>query len=323
MRAIEVTHHGAPDVMKVSVLPDPMPRDDEVVVENAAIGINFTDVHQRRGSHHYGLDSAFVPGSEGAGTVVAIGPNVDETSVGDRVAYWQPGCGAYAELVAVRSARTVPIPDNVEATTAAALLVQGLTAHYLATDTYNTGPDSVVVVHAGAGGVGLLLTQLVVNRGGAVVATSSQPSKWNIMRENGASYVSDYVDFVEVVLEVTEGRGADVVYDGVGAATFDLGLTALRKRGLMVLFGATSGPVPAFDLLRLYSEGSIYVTHPTLGDYIATRSQLLRRWRDLMEALSSGHLNVRIGGVRELDDVVMAHVDLESRLTTGKLLLVP
>jgi NADPH:quinone reductase len=323
MRAIQLEHHGDPNVLELAYVADPLPSVHDVVVNVEAVGVNFTDTNQRRGLLHYRSDHAIILGSEGAGTVTAVGEQVRDVRIGDRVAFWQPGCGAYAEQVAVAASRTVPIPDEIDGVVAAALMVQGLTAHYLANSVFPVTPGDVAVVHTGAGGVGNLLTQLIKQRGGIIVATSSSPAKWPMMLSNGASRACDYEGFVDEVRDLTSGAGADVVYDSVGAATFARGLDALRTRGLMVLYGSSSGVVPPFDLMNLYSAGSLYVTHPTLGDYIASRSELLERWSDLVQRVVAGQLEVRIGATYPFENARQAHWDLESRSTTGKLLLLP
>jgi NADPH2:quinone reductase len=241
---------------------------------------------------------------------------------GDQVA-WSGVPGSYAELVAVPAAAAVGVPERVGLRAAAAVMLQGMTAHYLCHSTYPVAEDDPVVVHAAAGGVGLLLTQLVRLRGGTVIATASTDAKAELARQAGANHVAGYKNFGEVVAQVTGGAGAAAVYDGVGQATFDESLAALRRRGCMVLYGAASGPVPPFDLQRLNTGGSLYVTRPTLAHYIATRDELLARAADLFGWITAGRLSVRIGGTYPLQDAAQAHGDLQARRTTGKLLLVP
>jgi NADPH2:quinone reductase len=236
---------------------------------------------------------------------------------------WSGAPGSYAELVVVPAGAAVPVPAEVGLQTAAAVMLQGLTAHYLCHSTYPVAEHDPVVVHAAAGGVGLLLTQLVRMRGGTVIATTSTAAKAELARQAGASHLASYEDFGEVVKGVTGGAGAAVVYDGVGQATFDASLAALRKRGCLVLYGAASGPVPPFDLQRLNTGGSLYVTRPTLGDYVSTREELLGRADDLFGWVAAGRLTVRIGGTYPLQGAATAHADLQARRTTGKLLLVP
>ena len=280
------------------------------------------DIYQREARPPYHGPVPYVPGAEGAGTVTAVGPDVSGFAPGDPVA-WAGVPGSCAEQVIVPADRAVSVPSGVELEVAAAAMLQGLTAHYLCHSTYPVAPGDPVVVHAAAGGVGLLLTQMVVMRGGIVIATTSSAAKAVLAKEAGASHVTGYEDFTEVVREVTGGSGAAVVYDGVGRETFDAGLAALRPRGYMVLYGAASGPVPPFDLQRLNTSGSLYVTRPTLVHYIASRDELLQRADDLFTWIKKGQLTVRIGGRYPLAEAARAHDDLAARRTTGKLLLLP
>jgi NADPH2:quinone reductase len=261
-------------------------------------------------------------GAEGAGTVTAVGEGVTGLSAGDRVA-WASAPGSYAEQVVLPASRAVPVPAGVSLDVAAAVILQGLTAHYLASSTYPVRNGDVTVVHAAAGGVGLLLTQMVKRRGGIVVATTSGGPKEALARAAGADYVTGYGDFRAAVDQATGSVGADVVYDGVGQDTFDDSVAALRPRGMMVLYGASSGQVPPFDLQRLNSGGSLYATRPTLAHYVATPEEL--RWRsgELFDMVASGELDVRIGGTYPLADAARAQEDLAARRTTGKLLLMP
>jgi NADPH2:quinone reductase len=263
-----------------------------------------------------------VLGAEGAGTVSAVGAAVTTIAPGDTVA-WTGVPGSYAEQVVVPADRAVPVPSGVDAQTAAAVMLQGCTAHYLATSTWPVGAGDLAVVHAAAGGVGLLLTQIVRLRGGVVVATTSGGSKADQARGAGAQHVAGYDDYLDVVRRVTDGAGADVVYDGVGKATFDDSLAAVRRRGLLVLYGAASGPVPPFELQRLQTGGSLFVTRPTLGDYITTRAELTARTDELFGWIRAGSLSVRIGATYPLADAARAHEDLAARRTVGKLLLIP
>jgi NADPH:quinone reductase len=282
------------------------------------------DIYQREGVGGYRPPLPFVTGGEGAGTVIAVGDGVTGLAVGDRVAWWAPG--SYAEQVVLPADRVVPVPDGISTEVAAAALLQGMTAHYLVTSTYPVRPGDVTVVHAAAGGVGLLLTQLVKRRGGIVIATCSGGDggdKHNLAREAGADHVAGYDRFRSVVAEVTGGVGAHVVYDGVGQATFDDSLASLRPRGMMVVYGAASGQVPAFDIQRLNSGGSLFTTRPTLAHYVADADEL--RWRagEVFGWIASGDLRVRIGGRYPLADAARAQQDLAARRTTGKLLLIP
>ena len=322
MRTVVVRQHGGPEVLEVADREAPQPGAGELVVDVAAAGVNFMDIYQREGRPPYAVPPPFVPGAEGAGTVASVGGGAPDFAVGDRVA-WAGLSQGYAEQVVVPADRVVPVPDGVDLAVAAAVMLQGTTAHYLAASTYPVARGDVVVVHAAAGGVGLLLTQIVKMRGGVVVGTTSTEDKADLARRAGADHVAGYDTFVEVAREVSGGAGAAVVYDGVGRTTFDASLTALRPRGYMVLYGAASGPVPPFELQRLAASGSLYVTRPVLGHHIATREEL--RWRagDLFEWIRDGKLAVRIGATYPLDEASRAHDDLGARRTTGKLLLLP
>ena len=322
MRAIVVSRRGGPEVLEPGDRPDPAPGPGQLLVEVAAAGVNFMDVYGREGRPPYAGPLPWVPGAEGAGRVAAVGDGVEGFAPRSLVA-WSGAPGSYAEKVLVPAPAAVPVPEGVGAEVAAAVMLQGMTAHYLCNDTYPVAPGDVVVVHAAAGGVGLLLTQLVRLRGGVVVATTSGGEKEDLARAAGADHVTSYGDFPEVVREVSGGRGAAVVYDGVGASTFDAGLGCLRARGTMVLYGAASGPVPPFDLSRLAAGGSLYVTRPTLVSYISTREELLRRSGDLFDLIAAGRLSVRIGATYPLEAARQAHEDLQGRSTTGKLLLIP
>jgi NADPH2:quinone reductase len=322
MRAVVVKQHGGPEALAVSDVEQPQAGEGQVLVEVAAAGVNFVDIYQRQGQPPYGLPVPYVPGSEGAGTVVGVGSNVTGFSEGDQVA-WTGVPASYAELVAVPADRAVPLPDGVEPRAAAAVMLQGLTAHYLCHATYPVAEADPVVVHAAAGGVGLLLTQMIKMRGGIVIATTSTEAKAELARQAGADHLAHYQDFGAVVGDVTNGAGAAAVYDGVGQATFDASLAALRRRGCMVLYGAASGPVPPVDLQRLLTGGSLYVTRPTLVHYIETRSELMSRVNDVFGWIQDGKLSVRIGGTYPLEQAAQAHEDLAARRTTGKLLLLP
>jgi NADPH:quinone reductase len=263
-----------------------------------------------------------VPGSEGAGTVTAVGEGVTELAAGDKIA-WNEGPGSYAQRVALPAAEVVTVPADVDLNIAAAAMLQGMTAHYLCRSTFPVTDGTVAVVHAAAGGVGLLLTQMIKKLGGTVIATTSTAAKAELARHAGADHVTDYEEFGSLVRDVTAGRGADVVFDGVGQATFDASLAALRPRGMMVLFGGSSGQVPPFNLQRLNSGGSLFVTRPTLVHYMADRAEFLWRAGDLFEWIATGQLDVRIGAEYPLADAARAHADLAARRTTGKLLLIP
>ena len=320
MRAIVVNELGGPEVMVSEEQPDPHPGPGQVLVRVAAAGVNFIDIYRRSGV--YKTPVPHVPGGEGAGVVTAAGEGVTEFAPGDHVA-WAEGPGSYAEQVVVPAHAAVLVPEGIDLKVAAAAMLQGLTAHYLCHSTFPVTQGAVTVVHAAAGGVGLLLTQMIKHLGGTVIATTSSTSKAALAQRAGADHVTTYAEFPQVVREVTGGRGADVVFDGVGKATFDASLSVLRPRGMMVLFGGSSGQVPPFDLQRLNSGGSLYVTRPTLAHYIADRAELEWRARDLFGAIAGGELSVRIGAEYPLADAPRAHEDLASRKSTGKLLLIP
>jgi NADPH2:quinone reductase len=322
MRAVVVKEHGGPDVLQLGDWPDPSPGPGQLLVDSAAAGVNFMDIYQRMGQPPYRGDLPYVPGAEGAGTVAAVGPGVTGVAEGDRVA-WAGVPRSYAEQVIVPADRAVPVPEGLDLEVAAAAILQGMTAHYLCHSSYPVAPGDPVVVHAAAGGVGLLLTQMVAMRGGVVIATTSTDAKAELARAAGAHHVAGYQDFTDVVREVTGGSGAAVVYDNVGQATFDASLTALRPRGYMVLYGASSGPVPPSDPQRLNTGGSLFLTRPTLGHYIISRDELLWRSGDLFGWIKEGLLTVRIGGRYPLAEAARAQDDLAARRTTGKLLLLP
>ncbi len=321
--ALVVTRHGGIDVLVVEDRPEPTPGPGEVLVEVAAAGVNFIDVYQRQGV--YPTPTPFVAGNEGAGTVVVVGEGVQGVSAGDRVA-WANALGSAARFAALPASGLVPVPEGVELETAAAVMLQGLTAHYLTTSTYAVGPGDVALVHAAAGGVGQLLVQMVRARGGSVVATAGGPDKCETARALGAEQVIDYRavdDLAAEVRHLTEGRGVDVAYDGVGKDTFEASLASLRARGMLVLFGAASGQVPPFDIQRLNSGGSLYLTRPSLGHHLATREELLWRAGEVLGAVADGSLNVAVGGRHPLAEATRAFADLEGRRTQGKLLLIP
>lgn len=321
MRAVVVEKLGGPEVLRAADREAPQVGPGQLLVDVAAAGVNFMDIYQRTGTA-YKIDLPYVPGVEGAGTVLATGPGVSGFSKGDRIA-WTGAQGSYAEEVLVPATSAVPVPDGVDLKVAAAAILQGMTAHYLSHSTYPVARGDAVVVHAAAGGVGLLLTQMVKMRGGTVIATTSTPDKAALARQAGADHLADYQTFSAVVKDVTGGKGAAVVYDGVGQATFEESLRALRRRGYMVLYGASSGDVPPFEPRRLAAAGSLYVTRPVLGDYTASREELLERAGAVFTWIKQGALKVNIGRTYPLDEAARAHDDLGSRRTTGKLLLVP
>ena len=319
MRAIQVTEHGGPEVLKLIDAPPPEVGDGQLVVAIAAAGLNYIDTYQRSGS--YPIDTPFILGQEGAGTVRAIGDGVDGFSLGDRVA-WKNCLGSYAETVAIPATEAVPVPDGVEDELAAAAMLQGLTAHYLATSTYPVQDGDWVVVHAGAGGVGQLLIQIVKLRGGHVLATTSTKEKAVLASAAGADMVVGYDEMPGAAKEVTGGVGVAAVYDGVGASTFDDGLAALRIRGTMALFGAASGPVPSIDPQRLNSSGGLFLTRPSLVHYTRDRDELTSRSDEIFGWIADGSLRVQIGHRYPLAEAAQAHRDLEGRKTTAKVLLI-
>jgi NADPH2:quinone reductase len=322
MRAIVVSELGGPEVMVAAEREDLAAGPGEIVVKVAAAGVNFIDIYQRSGIGAYTQRTPYTPGGEGAGTVLAAGDGVTDFAAGDQVA-WSTGQGSYAEQAVLPAQNAVPVPHGIDLKIAAAVMLQGMTAHYLSYSTFPVQEGNVAVVHAAAGGVGLLLTQMIKRRGGIIVATTSTAPKAELARQAGADHVTSYGEFVEAVRRITGERGADVVYDGVGKDTFDRSLAALRRRGTMVLYGASSGPVPPFDPQRLNSGGSLFLTRPTLVHYVTDRAELLWRAGDLFEWIAKGELDVRVGGEYPLADAARAHEDLAGRRTTGKLLLIP
>jgi NADPH2:quinone reductase len=322
MEAIQVKQVGGPEAMEVVELPVPQPKANEAVIKLAASGVNFIDVYLREG--RYKAPLPFVLGQEGAGVVTEVGADTMSVKVGDRVA-WTGLHGAYAEYAAVPADRLVPIPQRVSEQQAAAVMLQGMTAHYLSHDTYPLKQGETALVHAAAGGVGLLLVQMAHNIGARVIATVSTEEKAKLARAAGAHEVILYTqaDFEAETKRLTGGKGVDVVYDSVGKTTFEKGLNILRPRGMMVLFGASSGAVPPFDLVALSQKGSLYVTRPTLVNYIATRDELVARSSAVIGMMATGKLQLRIEHTYPLAKAQQAHRDLEGRKTTGKLLLVP
>lgn len=320
MRAIQVTEHGGPEVLALIDAPMPAAGDGQVLVDVAAAGVNYIDTYQRSGL--YRIETPFILGMEGAGKVREVGAGVDGISVGDRVA-WKVGQGSYAEAVAIPAPEAVPIPDGVQDEVAAAALLQGVTAHYLATSTYPVKEGDWVVVHAAAGGVGLLLTQIVKLRGGHVLATTSTPEKAALATAAGADRVVGYDEMPDAARHLTGGVGVAAVYDGVGKTTFDASLASLRIRGTMVLYGAASGPVPPFDPQRLNSGGGLFLTRPSSAHYTRDRAELLARTNGIFGWIADGSLKVQIGQRYPLAEAAQAHRDLEGRKTTAKSLLIP
>jgi NADPH2:quinone reductase len=316
-KAIVVEEQGGPEVMVPRDVEVPAPSAGQVLVEVAHAGVNYIDVYQRSGV--YPREVPFIPGAEGSGRVVAS--EADGIRPGDRVA-WQGVPGSYAQYVAVPADEALPVPDTVTDEQAAALPLQGLTAHYLATSSYSISPGDTVLIHAGAGGVGLLLTQIAKIKGATVLTTVS-PAKADASKAAGADHVLGYDDFGARVRELTGGQGVHAVYDGVGASTFDESLGALRRRGSLVLFGGSSGQVPPVDPQRLARAGSVFLSRPTLADFVADRSELQSRFRDLLSWVADGSLRIRIHATYPLAEAARAHRDLSDRATIGKLLLTP
>jgi NADPH2:quinone reductase len=322
MKAIQVKQPGGPEAMELAELPVPQPKANEAVVKLAASGVNFIDVYFREG--RYKAPMPFVLGQEGAGVVTAVGADVNSVKAGDHVA-WTGLLGSYAEYACVPADRLVSVPSGVTDQQAAAAMLQGMTAHYLSHDTYPLKRGETALVHAAAGGVGLLLVQMAHHIGARVIATVSTEEKAKLARQAGADDVILYTqsDFEAETKRLTGGKGVDVVYDSVGKTTFEKGLNVLRPRGFMVLFGGSSGAVPPFDLIALSQKGSLYVTRPTLGHYIATREELLARSSAVFGMIAAGQLKLRIEHTYPLAEAERAHRDLEGRKTTGKLLLIP
>ena len=308
--------------MILADLPVPEPKANEAVVKLAASGVNFIDVYYREG--RYKAPLPFVPGQEGAGVVTTVGSEVKSVKPGDRVA-WSGQLGGYADYAAVPAVQLVPVPAGVSDQQAASAMLQGMTAHYLSHDTYPLKRGETALVHAAAGGVGLLLVQMAHNIGAHVIATVSTDAKAKLAQEAGADHIILYTqqDFEAETKRLTDGKGVHVVYDSVGKTTFEKGLNILRPRGMMVLFGASSGAVPPFDPIALSQKGSLYLTRPSLTHYIATREELVARSGAVFGMIAAGNLKLRIGHTYPLDEAQQAHRDLEGRKTTGKLLLIP
>ncbi|HEV2523148.1 MAG TPA: quinone oxidoreductase [Candidatus Acidoferrales bacterium] len=322
MKAIQVPRAGSVEVLAYVDVPAPKPKPNECIVKIAAAGVNYIDVYFREG--RYPATPPFILGMEASGVVSEVGSDVKEFKPGDRVAYTGI-TGAYAEYAAVPADRLVRIPSGISDQQAAAAMLQGMTAHYLVYDTYHLKQGDIALIHAAAGGVGLLLVQLSKNIGARVIATVSTEEKAKLAREAGADDVIYYTkqDFEVETKRLTGGKGVHVVYDGVGKTTFDQDLNVLQARGYLVLFGASSGPVPPFDLGKLAQKGSLFITRPTLVHHIATHEELQRRASDVFNMIAASKLKLRIEHVYPLREAQQAHRDLEGRKTTGKLLLIP
>jgi NADPH2:quinone reductase len=318
MKAIVVSQVGDPEVLKLSEIALPTVDDEQALIEVTTAGVNFIDIYHRTGK--YPVSLPFVPGVEGVGTIAELGSNSPtDLKIGMRVG-WVMASGGYAESVAVPAKTLIPIPEDIKDEDAAALLLQGMTAHYLTRNTYEIKPGDTAVVHSGAGGVGLLLTRYIKSLGGKVIATASTDEKRAIAIAAGADLAIGYKEFSKEVKEFTKGLGANVIYDGVGKDTFDQDLLALRRRGTLAVFGAASGQVAPIEIMKI-SAGSIFLTRPTLADYVVERSELLWRANEIFEAFRRGDMQVAIGGRYPLADAASAHRNLEARQTTGKLIL--
>ncbi len=322
MKAVRVHEYGGPEAMRLEDVETPQPGPGQALVRIEAAGVNFIDIYQRSGT--YKLPLPFGPGSEGAGTVEAVGTDVSEVRVGDRVA-WKQALGSYASHVVAPARELVPLPTGVSAQDGAAVMLQGMTAHYLVHSTYPLKQGDTCVITAAAGGVGLLFCQMAKLRGARVIGLVSTAEKERLAREAGADEVIRYTEqhYEAEVKRLTDGKGADVVYDSVGKDTFDTSLNSLRPRGHLVLFGAASGPVPPFDPQTLNAKGSLYLTRPSLGNYTATRGELMERAGDIFGWMQQGKLKLRTEHTYPLADAAQAHRDLAGRKTTGKLLLLP
>ncbi|MGR6964259.1 quinone oxidoreductase family protein [Geodermatophilus sp. URMC 61] len=321
MRAVLVSSTGGADVLQVTDVDRPSPGPGQVLVQVSVAGVNYMDIYQRTGGTP--LPVPFVAGVEGVGTVVEAGTGVEDLAAGQRVGWLRGGQGSYADFVVVDAAMAVPVPDGVQDDDATAVLMQGVTAQYLATDTYRVQPGDSVLVHAAAGGVGQLLTQVVRLRGGRVIGTVSTEEKAEVARQAGADEVLHYDEVPDRVRELTGGQGVAAVYDGVGAATFQGSLASLRPRGILVVYGTASGPPPPVEISQLASGGSLYVTRPTVVHYTASRGELRARTDEVFDWVANGRLRVSIGGRFPLADARGAQEALEARQTTGKLLLRP
>ncbi len=322
MKAVRVHKYGGPEVLTLEEIPIPEPKAGEARVKIEAIGVNYIDIYQRTGL--YPVQTPFTLGTEGAGIVDAVGPNVTEVKKGERVGYAMIP-GSYAEYAIVPAARLVPIPPNIDAKSAAALMLQGMTAHYLTHSTYPLKKGDTALLHAAAGGVGLLLIQIAKQLGATVIGTVSTEAKAKLAKEMGADHLILYTqsDFLAEVKKLTDGRGVNVVYDSVGQTTFDKSLDCLRPRGYLVLFGQSSGPVPPFDPGKLAAKGSLFLTRPSLAHYTLERSELLQRANDVFNWTATGKLKVRIDKTFPMAEAAEAHRQLEGRKTTGKVILLP
>lgn len=324
MKKIQIDQYGGHSVLTLVEAVLPKPRTNDVLVKIAAAGVNFIDTYQRAGIENYQISLPFTPGLEGAGVVEAVGDLVLDFKPGDRVA-WAMNIGSYAEFALVPEQKLIKVPQEIDLKIAAAAMLQGLTAHYLITDCFKVLPKQTVLVHAGAGGTGNLICQLLVAKGARVIATTSSEEKVRVILESGVKDIIRYdkENISKKISELTNDIGVDVVFDGVGAATFEESLKSLKVRGTLVLFGAASGPVPPFDLQKLNPLGSLYITRPTLAHYTLTKEELDTRARELFEVIQHGILEIKIYKEYPLSEAARAHQDIEGRKTSGKLLLVP
>jgi NADPH:quinone reductase len=322
MKAVRVHQCGGPEVLTYEDIPVPEPKAGEARVKIEASGVNYIDIYQRTGL--YPLPTPFTPGTEGAGIVDAVEPGVTEVKKGDRVAYAMIP-GSYAEYAVVPAARLIPVPPSIDTRSAAALMLQGMTAHYLTHSTYALKKGDTALIHAAAGGVGLLLVQIAKQRGATVIGTVSTEAKASLAREAGANHLILYTqsDFLVEVKKITDGRGVNVVYDSVGQTTFEKSLDCLRPRGYLVLFGQSSGPVSPFDPGKLAAKGSLFLTRPSLAHYTLDRAELLQRANDVFNWTASGKLKLRIEEALPLKEAAEAHRQLGGRKTTGKVILLP
>ncbi len=319
MRAITINNYGGAENLELTELPMPERRPGQVLVKTLAAGVNFIDTYQRAGIANYQKPLPLTLGLEGAGEVIES--DNKQLTPGDVVA-WPFAPASYAEYVTIDETKVVKVPENISPEIAAASMLQGMTAHYLVNDTFKITENTAALVHAGAGGVGLLLIQMIKQLGGQVIATASADEKRQLAIQHGADHAIDYKDFDKQINELTDDLGVDVVYDGIGQATYMQSLASLKKRGLLALFGASSGPVPLFDLQMLNSMGSLFITRPTLADYISTKTELQSRADDVFKAITNG-MKVNIHKTYDLADASAAHKDIESRETSGKLILKP
>lgn len=317
MTFVKVEEHGGPEAYVQVENEDLAPDQGQVLVELSVSGVNFLDVVQRRAA----LPTPFRAGVEGVGRVVAAGEDVKDFDIGARVGWMAGGQGSFSQFALVQAEKAVPVPDDIDDETAVAALMQGITAQYLTTDTHPVSPGDVVVVHAAAGGLGQLLTQVAVSKGATVIGTTSSKEKAEIARNNGASHVFGYEDFAEQTLRVTDNLGASVIYDGVGATTFDNDLKAVRTRGTIVVVGNASGPVPPVDVNTLNTSGSLFLTRPTVADHVRTAEELRGRTDEIFAWIRNGDLRMHIGARYPIAEVADAFTALESRATTGKIIL--